>query len=410
MQYLTAEELQQLCPRAGQGEIDALVQGASQLERAGINNPLRLAHFLAQVCAETGGLAIVREDTQWTAKQMCMLWPGRFKTIADPRILLCRNDAEKLAELAYGGRKDLGNVDEGDGFAYRGGGMLQITGRAAYHGAGTAIGVDLEGAPELIEDPAISLAVALWYWTKHNCSQFADSNYGRAVGNAINRGNPYSKYEPIGYAARQKWLERAWSIVGDGPLQEPKDMTLGAWGPRVEQVQGKLRELGYPVGDVDKVFGPTLARAVVAFKHDHPDQSTEPGSVVGPATLGALEQGRVIEHNPERTQATEADLLDKGSTEAMAGRNGKAIGQLTLYGGLAGAASESGVLEQANGLMSQVGMLKITASPALEAFQWGMRHGWWVLMVLGGVWYWTKGRQIVSARLKAHQLGFNLSR
>ena len=190
MQYLTAEELQQLCPRAGQGEIDALVQGASQLERAGINNPLRLAHFLAQVCAETGGLAIVREDTRWTAKQMCMLWPGRFKTIADPRILLCRNDAEKLAELAYGGRKDLGNVDEGDGFAYRGGGMLQITGRAAYHEAGTAIGVDLEGAPELIEDPAISLAVALWYWTKHNCSQFADSNYGRAVGNAINRGNP----------------------------------------------------------------------------------------------------------------------------------------------------------------------------------------------------------------------------
>jgi putative chitinase len=410
MHPLTLEELRQLCPKGAEEEIAALVAGHADLERYGINTPLRLAHFLAQVCAETGGLAIVRENTSWTAQQMCMLWPTRFKTKFDPRILACRGDPERLAELAYGERRDLGNVDDGDGWAYRGGGMLQITGRAAYHEAGSAIGVDLESAPDLIEDAAISLAVAIWYWTKHDCNRFADRNYGRAVGNAINRGNPYSKHEPIGFKARQQWLERAWSVVGEGLLPEAKELSLGAYGPRVEQLQVRLKELGYGVGDMDKVFGPTLARAVAAFKHDHAELTMEPGSAVGAATWAALEQGRPIQVSPERAGATERDLAAKGSTEALAGRQNKAIGQLALYGGAAGAATETGVLDEANRIMSQVSLFKLTAEPALDAIQWGLRRCWWVLLVLAGIWFWTKGRQIVSARLQAHQMGWNLFR
>lgn len=410
MQHLTAEELRQLCPKGGEEEVAALVAGAVELERYGINTPLRLAHFLAQVCAETGGLAIIRENTSWTAQQMCMLWPTRFKTKLDPRILACRSDPERLAELAYGGRKDLGNVDQGDGWAYRGGGMLQITGRAAYHEAGSAIGVDLEGAPDLIEDPAISLAVAIWYWTMADCNKFADNNYGRAIGNAINRGNPYSRYEPIGYKARQQWFERAWGIVGDGKPPISDTFSLGAYGPPVQRLQAMLRDLGYGVGDVDKVFGPTLARAVAAFKHDHAGQEMEAGSLVGPLTWAVLEQGKPVQLNPERTTATAADLVAKGSTEAVAGRNGKAIGQLATYAGLAGAATEAGVLDNANHLMSQVNLFRLTAEPALDAVQWGLRKGWWVLLVLGGIWFWTKGSKIISARLKAHQGGFNLFR
>ncbi len=401
MQLITAEELQQLCPRGDQEAMSAFAAGIADLDRAGINTPIRLAHFLAQVCAETGGLAIVREDTSWTAKQMCALWPGRFKTSMDPRILACRGDPERLAELAYGGRRDLGNIDEGDGWAYRGGGMLQITGRAAYHEAGSAIGVDLEGSPELIEDPGISLAVALWYWTKHGCNAFADNNYGRAIGNAINRGNPYSALEPIGYQARQKWLERAWSIVGEGPLPQPKSLALGASGPLVMQAQNRLRQLGYGVGQLDGVYGPTMARAVAAFNHDNGNP---------PDLLAALETAKPIKVNPERETATVADLVAKGSTEVTAGVNGKRIGQVTMYGGVVGVADQAGLLQQANNLLSQVGMFKITAVPALEAISWGIAHFWPTAMMLGGIWYWTKGHQIVTARLKAHQLGFNLFR
>jgi predicted chitinase len=409
MQPLTAEELRQLCPKAREEEILAFIAAAPELERAGINTPLRMAHFLAQCCAETGGLAITRENTSWTPAQMCALWPGRFKTTFDPRILACRGDPEALANLAYGTRKELGNIDEGDGYAYRGGGMLQITGRAMYHEAGNAIGVDLESAPDLIEDAVISLNVAIWYWTKHNCNQFADGNYGRAVGNAINRGNPYSKFEPIGFKTRQHWFERAWSIVGEGKPPSSDILTLGAYGPAVERLQTTLHDLGYGVGDVDSVFGPTLARAVVAFKHDHGGE-LEPGSLVGLLTWAALEEGKPIQVSPDRAQATQADLIAKGSTEVVAGKNGKAIGQVTLYAGTIGAAKETGLLDQTNGLLSQVGMFKITAVPALEAISWALGHLWPVALILAGIWYWTKGHQIILARLKAHQLGFNLFR
>ncbi len=413
MQSLTVEELRQCCPQAADDIVAAIVANQATLERAQINTPLRLSHFLAQCAHETGGLTIIREDTSWTPRQMCALWPGRFKTALDPRILACRGDPQRLAELAYGGRQDLGNVAEGDGWEYRGGGLLQITGRAAYHAAGLGIGIDLEGMPEMIEDPVISLNAAVWYWNKHQCNRFADRNYGRAVGNAINRGNPYSRHEPIGYAGRQQWFERIWSVIGEGKPPVSDELALGAYGQKVAHLQSSLRNLGYQVGAEDKVYGPVLARAVAAFKADfkraHGD-ALEPDDRIGPATWAAIEIARPATVSPERANATAAELAAAGSTEVKAGQAGKAIGQLTLYGGLFGAASETGALQMANDMLVQIGMLKATAVPALEALQWAVRHGWWLILVLAGIWYWTKGRQVIAARLKAHQLGFNLFR
>ena len=167
--------LRELAPNALPDYLEALISEPAALQRAGLTTPLRLSHFLAQTAHETAGYVIARENTRWTPEQMCALWPGRFKTRLDPRILACRGDEQRLANLAYGGR--LGNVDADDGWAYRGGGFLQLTGRAAYHDAGSALGVDLEGMPELIEDAAISLNAALYYWTKHDINRFADRNY-----------------------------------------------------------------------------------------------------------------------------------------------------------------------------------------------------------------------------------------
>ena len=74
---------------------------------------------------------------------------------------------------------------------------------------GQAIGVDLEGQPDLIQNPAISLKAAIWEWNKHGLNKFADRNYLRVIGNAINRGLPFSKYEPIDRETEQR-LARRW--------------------------------------------------------------------------------------------------------------------------------------------------------------------------------------------------------
>jgi putative chitinase len=398
--------LREFAPNALPDYLEALISEPAALQRAGLTTPLRLCHFLAQTAHETAGYVIARENTRWTPEQMCALWPGRFKTRLDPRILACRGDEQRLANLAYGGR--LGNVDADDGWAYRGGGFLQLTGRAAYHDAGSALGVDLEGMPELIEDAAISLNAALYYWTKLDINRFADRNYARAVGNAINRGNPFAKKEPIGAQTRARWLERAWKLFGDGKLPPEEELALGAYGPRVGHLQARLKELGYGVGDVDQVFGPTLARAVAAFKLDN--GVAEPAEIVGPATWDGLMTAAPAEVAPERALASEATLAELGSTEIAAGRGAKVAGQIALYGGGLEGARQLGALDQASQMLASVSTFKATLVPALAAVQWGLAHAFWVAAIVGGVWFWLKGRHIVAARLTAHRSGANLGR
>jgi putative chitinase len=124
-----------------------------------INTALRLAHFLAQACHETGGFRYLRE-----------IWgPTR-------------------AQKRYEGRADLGNVRIGDGFLYRGRGIFQLTGRGNYARAGKALGLPLEVDPDLACDPQVSVLIACHYWMTHQISVPADANDILRVTKAINGG------------------------------------------------------------------------------------------------------------------------------------------------------------------------------------------------------------------------------
>ena len=410
------QELRQLVAphRPQETYIKALVAGWPDLDRAGINTPLRLAHFLAQIAHETGGFTILREYTNWTPQQMCELWPSRFKSRLDPRIALCKGDPEKLANLAYSGRsKDLGNQGGDDGWDYRGGGFMQTTGRANYRAAGAAIGVDLEGQPELIEDGSISLRAAIWEWTRMGCNAFADRNYAHAVGNAINRGDAYAASPPIGAAAREQWLVRAWALFGQGPLPNPDDLALGAQGAKVQALQDRLKELGYAIGSRDGIYGPTLARAVAAFKMDFRREhfvALEPDDLVGEATQRALAEGRPVRVSAARAAATPQQLAAAGSTEIKSGLQQQVAGTAMAFTGAVEAGRQFGALDYLKEISGTVSFAKSAMVPLMDAISWGLKNAFWAAVILGGVWVWTKGRQGVLARLKAHVEGWNLFR
>ena len=422
---LTAETIKRFAPRAREDYVAALVAGQPFMQAAGLfgeggtsGTRLRLAHFMAQTAHETGGYTIVREATNWTPEQVCRLWPTRFKTVADPRILLCRGDSRKLANMAYANRSELGNEGGDDGWLYRGGSFLQATGRAHYQELTAALGIDLAERPELIEDANVGLRAALHVWGKHSLNRLADNNHGRAIGNAINRGYAFSKHAPIGHADRAKWLARAWAVFGEGQtLPEFPALTLGAFGDDVRMLQGALHMLGYGVGDQDGVYGPTLLRAVGAFKADqktYMGQELLPGDAIDEVCRAAIDsavlEGRGVVISPERANATEGDLLAAGSTEAAAGRQQALVGSGLAATGIAGGLAQANVLDGAIMGLNKVTAFQVALVPFSRALLWGLTNFWWVAMILAGIYAWRSGKAVSLARLVAHRLGWNLSK
>lgn len=129
-----------------------------------ISTPARQAAFLAQIGHESGGL-------HWTVE----IWGP--------------TDAQRR----YEGRKDLGNTQIGDGFRFRGRGLLQTTGRANYKATGEALGVDLISAPEKLGTPPLAARSAGWYWKRNKLNELADAGDFRRITRRINGG--YNGYE-----------------------------------------------------------------------------------------------------------------------------------------------------------------------------------------------------------------------
>ena len=138
-----------------------------------INTPLRQAAFLAQVGEESGGL-------HWCVE----LWGP--------------TDSQRRYEMRY----DLGNVATGDGFKFRGRGLLQTTGRSNYEKTGAALGMDLITFPELLGEPGAACRSAGWFWLTHGCNELADDGEFEKISKTINCGNPDSPHTPNGYPQR----------------------------------------------------------------------------------------------------------------------------------------------------------------------------------------------------------------
>jgi predicted chitinase len=160
------------------------------LTRYGISkNPLRVCHFLAQALVESGRMQEMIEDLNYSVARLMAVWPNRFPNAASAEPYA--HNPEKLGNFVYGGR--MGNTQDGDGYKFRGRGLLQITGRGAYTKYGSQLGVPLAGNPDLAFDPAYCLEIAAAEWAASGyhgqfCNDLADLDDVYGVTRAINGG------------------------------------------------------------------------------------------------------------------------------------------------------------------------------------------------------------------------------
>jgi putative chitinase len=144
------------------------------MDRFEITTPERSAAFLAQVAHESGDFQRLIERLNYTAKRLMTVWPKRFPTIE--RATEYENQPEKLANYVYAKRLGNGDVLSGDGWRYRGRGLLQLTGRANYESAGRALDLPLVTAPELLEQPTAAALAAAHFWRSRGLNELADDH------------------------------------------------------------------------------------------------------------------------------------------------------------------------------------------------------------------------------------------
>jgi putative chitinase len=269
----------QLCRKAKPSYIEALKNSAPVLEEAGINTPLRLAHFLAQIFHETGALTIQREFMRYTAARIRAVWPSR------PEAVRFAGDEEGLANSVYANRGGNGPPSSGDGFRYRGRGAMQTTFRNAYRRYGKALGVDFEADPDLILDPRYILLPAVLEWTEMKCNALADRNAIKQIGNAINRGNPNATQQPIGHLDRVEHFNRIWAFMQKSGVAEKRpSWEIAEPDPDIEMIQTGLVRLGYEI-EVDGRKGPKTEAAIKKFQRS---KGLKADGVAGPLTRTAL--------------------------------------------------------------------------------------------------------------------------
>ena len=150
-----------------------------------INTRTRVAAFLAQVAVESANFTRTEESLFYTTpERIRAMWPYRVASL-QAAAALCRNP-QALANTVYSNRLGNGDPSSGDGWRYRGRGLIQLTGRSNYKVAGDALRVDYILHPELVAEPADALMTAGWFWSSIQANVLADASLIDAVTRKVN--------------------------------------------------------------------------------------------------------------------------------------------------------------------------------------------------------------------------------
>ncbi|MBC7801134.1 MAG: glycoside hydrolase family 19 protein [Gemmatimonadaceae bacterium] len=157
----------------------------------GIDTPLRIAAFLANILVESGQFRSLVESLDYKPQALLRQWPARFTPDAAQRLgrtAAHPADQRGIAEIAYGGRMGNGPSGSGDGWTFRGRGLIQLTGRESYTKLANAIGMPLSALPAHLETRDGAADSAAFYWATRHCNPPADRRDIVACRRIVNGG------------------------------------------------------------------------------------------------------------------------------------------------------------------------------------------------------------------------------
>lgn len=282
---LTLEDVKKISPHAKIELAQELADASADFKKYGINTRLRMAHFVAQVMTETGGLKRLDENMNYSFETLIRVFSRR--TINESKAREIAGKPKLIANWVYGAR--LGNLgrDTTDGWDYRGSGYIQLTGRENFRNRGREINLPLESDPSLARQPREGLIAALAYWEARKVNKASDDNDRRRVRVLVNG--------PAAHALKVSniWFNRAWKRVFRAKA------ALGF------ESEALLAEIGSV--DEDKLFDDLLKESGVIPK-DLP--ANESGKATREESIRAFQRELNLPETGVLDEATREELLD----------------------------------------------------------------------------------------------------
>ena len=258
------------------------------LPKYGIKSERRVAHFLSQCAHESANFKRLEENLNYSAKALKAEFGRYFGSAPKRNADEYHRKPEMIANYVYMDefrKYKMGNVNEGDGWLFRGRGLKQLTGRENYTRFGKSVGMSAEDAAVYVATKEGAIESACWFWDANNLNDIADTDDVKRMTKKINGGS-------IGLADRQKRYTHAMEVLGmsaemldteDDDIQEILDdigvLRKGAKGEGVKIMQEALG-----IG-ADGDFGPGTERALKKWQADN---GLTADGIAGPATFAKL--------------------------------------------------------------------------------------------------------------------------
>jgi putative chitinase len=181
----------------------------------GIDEPREVAAFLANCAHESAQFSAVIENLNYSAQGLANTW-NRFSSTGKrggpPNALALRLHRKpiEIANVVYANRGGNGDENSGDGWTFRGRGLIQTTFKDNYAALANDWGVDVVSEPDILLEPDGAVVSACRFWRANGCNELAVEGKWNEVRRVINGG-----YNGLGEVA--KYLDIALQYLGAEP-------------------------------------------------------------------------------------------------------------------------------------------------------------------------------------------------
>lgn len=239
-----------------------------------INTESRVAGFIAQCGHESRNFSVLTENLNYSSTALDKIFSKYFSR-AGRNAAQYHRKPRAIANVIYANRMDNGPTESGDGWRFRGGGILQLTGRYNYTQFGKAVDMTPEQAVDYVRTKKGAIDSACWFWDTNNINKYCDAHDIKGMTRRINGGY-------IGLEDRKKHWNHALEVFGaewePGKIVH-ETVRRGSRGPTVAAVQEALDITA------DGIFGPGTEAHVKEWQAEN---GLTADGIVGPKTIAAM--------------------------------------------------------------------------------------------------------------------------